>query len=1075
MDCLSSNCQSTMSKKKKRELPTRDTKILRALSCGFCMYDFQWESCSEKILLEKSSWEITTFWEQAHILPYSENNWPRGVWGQTIDSYRNRLLLCPNHHSIIDKDVEQYSEEVLRTMRFTAETRYKLNRKTRSENILQFSKTPLISAEYYFFSEKVSYLFKTVNSATLISEKKNVIKLLNESYILLWHFIRNSEWDNWIKFLWIEEIKNLIIKYHDHPSIWYIIANHVQNESKDLLEIYLQIIVSFDSIEGLMRAILSSLKTKNFEKLQTRTILEKIIQSKSSEHPFVKTDLLEAMGSIIDEDNIWFIIQTIWRALWSNTSKDNINIWWPALSLVFQAKDANNQVFWQALYLLWLIAGNIKLYQYGMNSLVALLIEELIPEEKNWKKRSIAWIYLDDRIYDDVEDGYWSHHLRYEYEPKKRYKWEILRWLEQLHLQKKHMIVEKILKNLLVTKRQTLITLAIEFVNKNITDYKLFAEKIILNKNIRKVFPIRDRYLQKLIESYFLKYHNPFFSKFLDSVFSLKDKESQIRLLASIPEKKRTKKITDLLMWLSKELSTYIEPRKHISFTSWSWRSSKDLLLGLKYREIVLKLSSQNSLWRMDLYELCDDVAKFIGEDINVWLKLLDDLEELSPYKEVVERIIEHICNIITNKQDSVEEKLYMIITLHDKSSKYSNDSNSVIRILNGLCRNEDIIKIQQNNLELYEKLKTIVFSYLKHSSPSEDYWFFDKQVDRYDNWIQVAINSVRWVAAEVLIVLYHFNPSDIEIRRKITEASNDVTVAVRANLIFNLIYLITKDYELCETIVNCYKDERITSIDFSLSHYFYRLWSTKLKDVRGIVKNIVMYSQNSDVQENIWRLLWIVWCEAIVWYDDMINDIVSLKVGTDNTRWGFVWALLESLNKALKDEDTKTIEYITSTIVKLLENEGKAKKSDIEVINHLATYFLRRKDLWALWFSKLYSIWFIEKLLRLLPTYIEFHQYIIQCMKDIVKEWDQLKEIIKILHYQSVNSTPIFWDSLIANNVKDIIELYLDNYTNTDKESMKLIITVFDKWLELWFDSFYDLYHKFFASGIIDLSEFKY
>ena len=57
----------------------------------------------------------------AHIIAKRPNG-PRGCESQEEDnSYDNLILLCPNHHAIVDKDPDTYTEECLREMKKRAE------------------------------------------------------------------------------------------------------------------------------------------------------------------------------------------------------------------------------------------------------------------------------------------------------------------------------------------------------------------------------------------------------------------------------------------------------------------------------------------------------------------------------------------------------------------------------------------------------------------------------------------------------------------------------------------------------------------------------------------------------------------------------------------------------------------------------------------------------------------------------------------------------------------------------------------------------------------------------------------
>ena len=353
----------------------------------------------------------------------------------------------------------------------------------------------------------------------------------------------------------------------------------------------------------------------------------------------------------------------------------------------------------------------------------------------------------------------------------------------------------------------------------------------------------------------------------------------------------------------------------------------------------------------------------------------------------------------------------------------------------------------------------------MEHSSPKKDSTE-DRYLRRYDA-ITAAINSVRWIAAEVLIVLYHYNSNDVTIKNAILKISNDATIAVRANLIYNLKYVVSKDDELCRTIVNKYIDERIEAIDYSLSDYFFYIWLSRLEEVKWLITNILLYSESDDVHENIWRLLGFAAYYDTVWYKDIIQQLISGTIGNDKTRWWFVGALLEKLNEELRTNHKGNIVAITDMIVATIKWEDKKKENnEVDSIQRLSTYFLREEDFGVAWFVALYKSWFLKKIIDILPNHVGLHQYIIECLVDLMKTWCHDIEILKTLYLQHSVGAPIFIDALLADKVAYILDGYLSRYDTVNKDIQQWIVEVFDKWLESGYDSFYNLYHKYFLTG---------
>lgn len=102
-------------------LSNRDLKLLWAKSGGFCAFP----GCNQELI------GITNddiFGHTCHIIAQSPDG-PRGdisVDRNKIDSERNILLLCPNHHREIDTNVDLYTVEKLQEMKGQHEKNIKM-------------------------------------------------------------------------------------------------------------------------------------------------------------------------------------------------------------------------------------------------------------------------------------------------------------------------------------------------------------------------------------------------------------------------------------------------------------------------------------------------------------------------------------------------------------------------------------------------------------------------------------------------------------------------------------------------------------------------------------------------------------------------------------------------------------------------------------------------------------------------------------------------------------------------------------------------------------------------------------
>jgi len=94
----------------------KNLKLLWSRSGGMCAYP----DCRQRLTVDSSaSSQFHVIGEQAHIVARSEDG-PRGSSKLTLeerDSFANLILLCPTHHSLIDKSTDDFPAERLYKMK----------------------------------------------------------------------------------------------------------------------------------------------------------------------------------------------------------------------------------------------------------------------------------------------------------------------------------------------------------------------------------------------------------------------------------------------------------------------------------------------------------------------------------------------------------------------------------------------------------------------------------------------------------------------------------------------------------------------------------------------------------------------------------------------------------------------------------------------------------------------------------------------------------------------------------------------------------------------------------------------
>jgi hypothetical protein len=111
-----------ITKTTRKQIPLPQQKLVWSYSAGYCSFP----GCTVRTLVPESASDgATVLGEAAHILAY-EDDGPRADTSLSLDarnSYSNLLLLCPNHHTLVDKQPATYSAEILKKWKVDTEKR----------------------------------------------------------------------------------------------------------------------------------------------------------------------------------------------------------------------------------------------------------------------------------------------------------------------------------------------------------------------------------------------------------------------------------------------------------------------------------------------------------------------------------------------------------------------------------------------------------------------------------------------------------------------------------------------------------------------------------------------------------------------------------------------------------------------------------------------------------------------------------------------------------------------------------------------------------------------------------------
>lgn len=97
-------------------LSTHDRKILWARAGNKCSYNYDGQDC-DKLLAIKNGKDISLVGDEAHIVGGKSGSARYEKNFAQIDTYKNRILLCKEHHKLVDDNEEIYTVDALNKMK----------------------------------------------------------------------------------------------------------------------------------------------------------------------------------------------------------------------------------------------------------------------------------------------------------------------------------------------------------------------------------------------------------------------------------------------------------------------------------------------------------------------------------------------------------------------------------------------------------------------------------------------------------------------------------------------------------------------------------------------------------------------------------------------------------------------------------------------------------------------------------------------------------------------------------------------------------------------------------------------
>ena len=155
---------------KRLKIPEKELKVLFAKSGNVCAFP----GCETPVIADEKG-EMKPLAEMAHVIAYADNG-PRSdskFPAEERNKASNLILLCPTHHTIIDKFEHQYNTHVLREMKRLHEESQTPNREIKDEKVERKRES------LYSSLLPITHLPKVVFSADTPFRKSNILELFD--------------------------------------------------------------------------------------------------------------------------------------------------------------------------------------------------------------------------------------------------------------------------------------------------------------------------------------------------------------------------------------------------------------------------------------------------------------------------------------------------------------------------------------------------------------------------------------------------------------------------------------------------------------------------------------------------------------------------------------------------------------------------------------------------------------------------------------------------------------------------------------------------------------------------------
>ena len=899
------------------------------------------------------------------------------------------------------------------------------------------------------FYKKLKYLLDLISVNNFPKTKKKLIlEALTKDKTLAWHFLKNLS--NLNKQEWFSKIKDNVIKSivesEEDSAVKFQLLGYFEKCADKYSDEIVPLIArlerntkDYNILSNLVKT-LGKLKPKQGKNI--KLLWGVFLRLTEHQHPWVRQEIPQAILSFV-EYNIDKVLETLEGVFFHKPSPQDVTQTTPTLALTFQGADNENWVFEEAIKALSQLLNNHKYAEKALDLAIKVEVGAINADKKDIKvvhgialDRSYNW--LGERSFED---------LKYNHDRKERVALEIEKALEVFSKSDKK-LTSRLINKLLNEKFEVFYLIVIKTLIRNIVDFQSEAKSLIFNTNLWRVYNIRNYYLQNLVTKYFETTKGREIANFVSEISNYKERSkgrtlyAKQDLLISIPESYRTDEVKKELRRIVNELEIrgefkITEPSVVTSYPGLKPDITIEELEKKNDDELVQIMIDSSMGKRAGPWDLRSVFAGLIDKDPE---RLKSLLPKMKSKKLEPDFAGEMIGAYINKKPDKILDITDFISQLSPKDSWAKIE---IARYLNDICRKKEIQDYDQKTLD---RIKNALFALSKDKCPETDETIKSNN-PRPDDAVTRGINSVRGIATEALVSFSYYFPEDKEVVGKLKNLANDRTNAVKATLIYYLRYLIRKNYQLCEKIINKFRNYRDPEIDFALIHFFAQLDCDQFKDNKDFVIDL-FEDDNEQIKEDLGELIgykYVGCCDV----QDLVDRIVYRRKGDKNTLRSLAFVFESQLGSLIgKENALKVASYLKELL---------APQNEFAIVER-ASFVFERDEIKPEHFKFLDENGLIDELLKNKmnpPAHVHLVNYLSRCIDANIS----IDRCLEVLYKQVTTVEFLLSDHLIAQKISEIVIKLVDKELN--QQSKKYLVEIFDKGLERGWDEFYTIYNN--------------